>query len=181
MSSRVIERIDKKVVYNTGVISVRQDTLIFLDGETQIREILEVPEGVLVLPITADNKIILTKEFRHNHGLTYGVPMGKKDQGEVPLQAAKRELREEVGLSAEKWTQISQHHNGVHEEGINFYFIAEDLTQGEATPEADEEIEKIEVTFDEAFELMRENKIVEVRSRGCIWAAYIYTTTGNLF
>jgi ADP-ribose pyrophosphatase len=152
-----------------------------VDGQRIVREIIEMPEGVLILPITDDGKIVLTQEFRHNHGLTYGVPMGKKDPDEKPLEAAKRELMEEVGLSAKKWTHISRHHNGIHEEGLNHYYVAEGLSQGKANPEDDEYIQQIEMSFENAFKLMRQNKIVEVRSRGCIWAAYIYILSGQTF
>ena len=101
--------------------------------------------------------------------------MGRRElRDSNPLESAKRELQEEIGISAKKWTHISTHHNGIHEEGLNYFFLAEGLSHGKNNPDADENIEKAEMTFEDAFKLMDEGKIVDLRSRGCIWAGYIY-------
>lgn len=173
--AKTIKNVTNEIVFSTEFISVRRDTIEFSDGKKDLRDILQVPKGVVILPITKEGKIILTIELRHNHGKVYSVPMGKIDEDELdPVESAKRELNEEVGLIADKWTLISSHHNGVHEEGLNYFFVAENLTAGESAPEEDEDIEKAEVTFEQAFKLMDEGKIIDLRSRGCIWAGYIF-------
>ena len=101
--------------------------------------------------------------------------MGKREIGDSkPRDSAQRELKEEVGLTAKKWVQISTHHNGIHEEGLNYFFIAEGLSVGDHNHDGDERIEKAEMTFEDAFKLMDEGKIVDLPSRGCIWAGYIH-------
>lgn len=170
-----IIRVEKVIVYKTGRNTIREDTVVYVDGQVEVHEILEAPEGVVILPITQDGQIILTKEYRHNHGWVYGLPMGRKEITDLsPLDAAKREVQEEVGLSATKWTQISTHHNGVHEEGLNYFYIAEKLSYGDSTQNEDENIEKVTMTFEEAYILINEGKIVDLPSRACIWAGYIY-------
>lgn len=174
MKKEIIEVI-QRVKYRTAKISVREDTVIYSDGLREVHEILEEPEGVLILPITQEGLIILTREYRHNHGLVYGVPMGRKERSDIdPLDSAKRELHEETGLSATRWTHTSTHHNGVHEEGLNHFYIAEGLSHVESLLDEDEDIEKVEMTFEGAFRLMDEGKIVDLRSMGCIWAGYIH-------
>lgn len=176
MKKGIIE-VMQKILYKSAKISVREDTVIYADGQREIHETLEEPEGVLILPITKEGSIILTREFRYNHGLMYGVPMGRKEKEDTsPLDVAKRELGEETGLSATTWTHISTHHNGVHEEGLNHYYIAEGLFQGKAAAEVDddEDIETIETTFEEAFRLINAGKINDLRTMGCIWAGYIH-------
>lgn len=171
----MIKGVTSRVVYSAKAISVREDTVTYLDGRQEIHEILLAPEGVLILPVTQEGSIVLTKEYRHNHGWVYGVPMGRMEANDSSaLDAAKREIQEEVGLSATEWTLISTHHNGIHEEGLNHFFIAEGLLHGEHKRDADEDIETVDTTFDDAFRLMDEGKIVDLRSRGCIWAGYIY-------
>lgn len=176
----MVEKVTSRIIYTAQVISIREDTVTYLDGRQEIHEILQVPEGVLILPITQERRIVLTKEHRHNHGWIYGVPMGKKEVGDPsPLDTAKRELQEEAGLSATKWTHISTHHNGIHEEGHNHFYVAEGLTNNKPSPDQDENIENVEMTFEDAFKLMDEGKIVDLRSRGCIWAGYIHLLRRN--
>ncbi len=178
--TKEIIRIEQRIVYQTEKNSIREDTVVYADGRKKVHEILQSPEGVLILPITQDGRIMLTKEYRHNHGWVYGVPMGRKETSDSsPLDAAKREIQEEVGLSATKWTHISTHHNGIHEEGLNYFFVAEGLSNGEHKHDADEDIEKAEITFEDAFKLMDEGKIVDLPSRACIWAGYIYLLRRN--
>lgn len=174
MTKEIIQ-VKKRIVYQTERNSIREDTVVYADGREEVHEILQAPEGVLTLPITQEGRIVLTKEHRHNHGWIYGVPMGKKEMDDPsPLDSAKRELQEEVGLSATKWTLISTHHNGIHEEGLNYFYIAEALTTDTFSHDQDEDIQSIEMTFEDAFKLMDEGKIVDLPSRGCIWAGYIY-------
>lgn len=171
----IIIKVIQRVIFKTARVSVREDTVIYTDRQQETHEIIEEPEGVLILPITQEGSIILTREYRHNHGLVYGVPMGRKELKDGdPLDSAKRELQEEVGLSSAKWTHISTHHNGIHVEGLNHYYIAEELSRDQSLPDADEDIEKIEMTFKDAFRLMDEGKIIDLRTMGCIWAGYIH-------
>lgn len=170
-----VKEVHQEVVYRTGRFSIRKDVVVFTDGRQESHEVLQSPEGVLILPLTSDGQIVLTREYRHNHGLTYGVPMGKKEQGDSnPLEAARRELQEEGGLSAKKWTLISTHHNGVHEEGLNYFYIAEELSPEATNQEPDEDIETVEMSFADAFKLMDEGKIIDLTSRACIWAGYVH-------
>lgn len=173
--TKEIMQVKQRIVYQTERNSIREDTVVYADGRVEVHEILQSPEGVLILPITQDGRIILTKEYRHNHGWVYGVPMGRKETSDSnSLDAAKRELKEEVGLAATKWTHISTHHNGIHEEGLNYFYIAEALTTDTFSHDQDEDIQSIEMTFEDAFKLMDEGKIVDLPSRGCIWAVYIH-------
>lgn len=173
--TKEIKQVEHKIVYQTERYSIREDTVVYADGRVEVHEILQAPEGVLVLPVNQDGEIILTKEYRHNHGWVYSVPMGRKEISDSsPLDAAKREVQEEVGLSAAEWTHISTHHNGIHEEGKNYFYIAEGLSYGDHKHDLDENIEKAKMTFEDAFRLMDEGKIVDLPSRGCIWAGYIH-------
>lgn len=178
--TKEIRRVERRIVYQTKRNSIREDRVVYVDGREEVHEILQSPEGVLILPITQDGLIILTKEYRHNHGWVYGVPMGRKETGDSqPLDAAKRELKEEVGLVATKWAHISTHHNGIHEEGLNYFFVAEKLSHGEYKHDPDETIEKAEIAFEDAFQLMDEGKIIDLPSKACIWAGYIHLLRKN--
>lgn len=171
---REVIKVIQRIAHETRKFTIREDVIIFSDGRQEVHEILQSPEGVLVLPITQGGNIILTKEQRHHHGLVYGVPMGRKEKKDVDfLEAAQRELQEETGLSATTWTLMSTHHNGVHEDGLNCFYLAEGLSMGEVSLNDDEIIEMVEMSFTDAFHLMEEGKIPDLPSRACIWAGYI--------
>ena len=66
-----------------------------------------MPEFVVVVPVTDDNRIVLVKGYKHGLGrVTLSPPAGVMELGETPLQAAQRELLEESGYSAERWEFI---------------------------------------------------------------------------
>jgi ADP-ribose pyrophosphatase len=88
-------------------------------------------------------RILLVRQYRlPADDYLWELPAGRLDPGEKPLQAAKRELAEETGYSARKWTKLASFwvSPGYVEERMTI-FLATDLTEGEATPMDDERIE----------------------------------------
>ncbi len=85
--------------------------------------------------VALDNELNtwLVGQFRYTlNAWSWEIPEGGGPQGEAPLDAAKRELKEETGLTANRWTQILTYHtsNSVTDE-IGFAYLAEDLTEGD--------------------------------------------------
>jgi 8-oxo-dGTP pyrophosphatase MutT (NUDIX family) len=78
------------------------------------------------------------------------------------LEAAKRELKEETGFAANKWTEILQMHvsNSVSDE-FAIVYVAQDLIAGEAEPEDTEELQLIKIPFNEAVQMVLEGKITD--------------------
>ena len=88
-------------------------------------------------------RILLVRQYRLPAGkLLWELPAGKVDEGENALQAARRELIEETGYRAKKWTKLASFFvsPGYVQERMTIY-LAENLTAGEATPMDDERIE----------------------------------------
>lgn len=163
--------VSSQKVYEGRFVDVRLDT-VDIGSEKIEREVVEEKsDGVLIAPLTDDGKIILVRQSRHLFGTTYEVPSGAINNGETPLEAAIRELREEAGLDAAKFDLISCHVNGVHLTGRNYYFIARGLTICERPAhDADEEfLGQVELDFESVDLLIEEGKMPDVRNRGCIW------------
>jgi len=93
------------------------------------------------------------------------LPMGGAPLDELPLEAAKRELREETGLSAERWTEIMQLHpsNSITDE-IGYVYLAEGLTVGTTDFEETEDLEIRKLPLDDALTMVRDGSITDAIS-----------------
>lgn len=95
--------------------------------------------------------------------------------------AAKRELLEEAGLTAERWDKILEMHmsNSVTDEFCIVY-LARNLTQGKASPEETEKLEHIKIPFDEAYQMVLENKITDAISVAAILKLRLMQLEGKI-
>ena len=93
---------------------------------------------------------------------TWEIPEGGGDPNIDPLDSAKRELHEETGITAKKWTKIQEMHlsNSASDEFCILY-LAQDLSFGEAEPEADEDLQQVKIPFEEVYQLVLDGKITD--------------------
>jgi 8-oxo-dGTP pyrophosphatase MutT (NUDIX family) len=107
VSSR-FERIGSEVVYPGSFITVRRDRYRHEDGEEVVRDMVAHPGAVGIVVLDGD-RLWLVRQPREAVGVPdlLEIPAGKLDQeGEVPLETAKRELAEEIGKRAEHWESL---------------------------------------------------------------------------
>ncbi len=118
-------------VYENPWIRVREDEVVRTDGKPGIYGVVEVRSpAVFIVPVTASGEVILVTVDRYTTGrATPEVPAGASD-GEEPLVAARRELREETGLAAATWRPVGTVDclNGVAA-SPGQVFLASDLTE----------------------------------------------------
>jgi ADP-ribose pyrophosphatase len=169
------ELVSSKPVYQGRFVNVRVDKVAIPGGHVEREVVEESSDGVLVVPLTDDGKIVLVEQSRHLFGTTYEVPSGAINPGETPLEAAARELLEEACLTASSFELMSSHVNSVHMTGRNYYFLATGLTPVlGATCDADEEFfGRTALSFDKVERLIEEDRIPDLRNRGCIWLAQL--------
>jgi ADP-ribose pyrophosphatase len=129
------------------------------------RNIIRHNGSVVILAVddasSKDPLIVIERQYRHAaQQFLYEVPAGKVDEGEDRLAAAKRELIEETGFRAKKWTKLTRYFAspGFLGEWMQV-FLAEGLTVGEAQPEADEKLEIYQVRMSEVLRLIDAGKI----------------------
>lgn len=141
-----MERIDSKQVYDGEIASVRIDEFRYPDGETAKREIVAHPGAVGI--VAYDERVVyLVRQPREpvEEDALLEVPAGKLDEeGESPLETAKRELAEEIGKAAEHWEPITSYASsvGVMDEIVHV-FHATGLTDASARAEHNERIEVV--------------------------------------
>ena len=120
MNNKSHLEIGSKIVYEGKFVNIRIDT-IKKDNRLLEKEIIEVKKGVVIALISDDKKILLINQYRHKLGQILELPAGAIKDGETPLNAAKRELSEETGMTGRHWKLISTHQNGVHQQGKNYF------------------------------------------------------------
>lgn len=133
----------KRTVFKGRVITVSVERVELPNGVTTDLEIIRHPGGAAVVAVNLAGEVCLLRQYRHAiDGWLLELPAGKLDDGEQPLFTAQRELLEEVGLSAERWTSLGEFVSspGVFTEIVHL-FLATHLEQGKARPEAAEVFE----------------------------------------
>lgn len=157
-----------KVSYKGKVFSVTTDTVTEPGGVTSTRDVIRHNGSVIVLAVDrsvnpADPTILIERQYRHAAGqFLRELPAGRIEPGEAPLAAAKRELIEETGFRAKKWSRLVKYYASPGFLGETMQvFLAEDIWPGVAEPEADEKITLQQIPLSEVLELIESGKIVD--------------------
>jgi len=153
-------------VYENDFFTVYRDSVIQPDGKDGSYGIVAFPPGIGVLPVDDDGNVYLVKQFRYAVGrMSLEVLAGSIEKGEEPLESAKREAKEEVGIEAETWTDFGQVDldTTIVKNVVNF-FLAEKLKVGKPEREGTEQIETVKMKLSEAVEKVSTGEITHAIS-----------------
>jgi 8-oxo-dGTP pyrophosphatase MutT (NUDIX family) len=147
-----MDRIGSRITHEGQTVRVRVDEIRYEDGSTSVREIVEHP-GAVAIVAHDDRHLYMVRQPREAVGedSLFELPAGKLDvPGESPIDCAKRELVEEVGIEAAAWRELKSIYTspGFTNEETHI-FIATDLIQDEPQPSEGERIEIVKVPLDE--------------------------------
>jgi ADP-ribose pyrophosphatase len=167
-ASETAKVLDSKVVYEGKLFRVLQDHILEPDGRESRRDVIRHNGSVVILATNPGKKkkdpwVVIERQYRHAAGqYLWELPAGKLDAGESALEGAKRELAEETGYAAQKWTPLVEYYAspGFLGEAMKV-FLAEGLVAGEAHPEADEHIDFRLVKLSEILEMIDKGKIID--------------------
>jgi len=129
-------------------------------------QVIRHPGGVAVLPFHADGTVTLIRQPRPAvASVLLELPAGRLNPGEDAETCGRRELQEETGLVAGHYHSLGFIHSspGVFDEVIQLY-AATGLTQHQSTPEADEDIEPVRLSFAEALQMARDGRISDAKT-----------------
>lgn len=117
--------------------------------------------GVIVLDEELNTWLVGQWRYPLNQ-YTWEIPEGGGDADVDPLLSAQRELQEETGITAKKWTQILEMHlsNSATDEHC-LLFLAQDLSFGESSPEEDESLEVLKMPFEEFYSRVNSGEITD--------------------
>jgi len=154
------------VLYEGKAFGVRRDELIEPTGVRTVREMVTHPGSVVVLPVLGDGKIVLVQQYRHAaKQYLWELVAGRMEEGEDPKSGAARELLEETGYRAKKFSLFLDLFPtpGFLEERM-FLLLAEGLTAGEAQPEEDEKLLVASYSQKQLEAMIRERTLRDAKS-----------------
>lgn len=166
-----------EVKYQNPWISVREDQVLNPSGGRGIYGVVTMKNKALgIVPVDADGNTWLVGQYRYPlNEYSWEIPMGGGPVELDILESAQRELKEETGLLAARWTRIARLHTSnsvTDEEG--FVFLAEDLTQGELEPEETEDLRLWKLPLAEAVQMAMDDRITDcVSVAGLLKAANV--------
>jgi 8-oxo-dGTP pyrophosphatase MutT (NUDIX family) len=156
--------LSSQTVYENAWLELSHREVINPSGNNGIYGLVKFKnQAIGIIPLDAEGNIYLVGQFRYAiDEYSWEIPEGGGLLGTDVLDAAKRELKEETGLVANKWTKLARIHtsnSATNEEG--FLFIAEDLVQEEAEPEETEVLQIKKVPLKEAVDMVMRSEITD--------------------
>jgi 8-oxo-dGDP phosphatase len=140
-------QLSSRIKYKNPWISIQEDKVIQPSGERSVYSYLKKPPGIFIVAFTG-KEIYLLRQFRYVlKKAIYEIPAGTATRTMNALHDAKRELLEETGMRAKRWTRIGKHYNAPgHETTYIITYLAEELDEravNKQGQEGDESIQRI--------------------------------------
>ena len=162
-------------IFDGHVVHLYKDTVTLPNGKSATRETIRHIGAVAVVPMTDDGKVIVERQFRYPLGrVITEIPAGKLDsKSEDRLAAAKRELEEETGYTAEEWIELGDYcPAAAYCDEIITLYLAKGLQKGMRNLDEDEFLNIRAVDLNELVEEIMQGKIVDGKTQVAILKVY---------
>lgn len=176
MSKNPFTLISTKKVYENPWISVREDAVLKPNGSEWIFGIVSIQTGANVIIIDESNNIYLNLEYSYGLGdYEHKLPWWGIDPWETPLEWAKREILEEVGIIAHEWISLGSFRPLTSVlDTVEHIFLARDIERGNTYHESGEVIKTVKIPYRDALEMVMKNEIIHASSIIAILKAQKY-------
>ena len=166
---------DSQEIFDGAIVHLFKDTVTLPNGHTATREVIRHIGAVAVVPLTDDGKVIVERQFRYPlDRVITEIPAGKLDSfTEDRLAAAKRELEEETGYTADTWQELGDFHPTAAycDEKITLY-LATGLHQGQRHLDDDEFLNVMAVPLEELVADIMAGRITDGKTQTAILKTY---------
>lgn len=155
-------------IFNGFIMHVKKDTVELPNGDISHRELSRHVGAVAVVPLTDDGKVIVERQFRYPlDEVITEIPAGKLDsKAEDRLEAAKRELREETGLTADSWTCLGTYHPAAaYTDELLTLYLATGLHRGKQELDEDEFLNVYEIPLEELVEAIMNGEVSDGKTQ----------------
>lgn len=166
-----------ETLYRGKILALRRDTVMLTKGDRQVeavREVVEHDPTVVIVPVDADDNVLLVRQYRHSTGqVLLEAPAGGIEPGEAPEDAVQRELQEETGHTARRVVRLGGFWiaPGWATEYMHA-FLATGLAPAQACPDEDEEIEVERIPRSRVLDLVRRGEIQDAKSIAALLMAF---------
>ncbi|WP_062308418.1 NUDIX domain-containing protein [Polynucleobacter sinensis] len=160
------ERLSGEDIYGGIFLNMKRDQVKLPDGKQAVREYLTHPGAVAILAILDDGRVLMERQYRYPIAKAcIEIPAGKLDPKEDHLSCAQRELEEETGYSARKWTFIRRIHPVISysTEFIDIY-LAEGLVPGKNHLDDEEFLDVFAAPLEQLMEWVERGEITDVKT-----------------
>lgn len=174
--------IDSEPIFDGKLLHVRRDRVRLPSGGEAVREYIQHPGAVVVIPVLPNGALLFERQFRYPVGRVFlELPAGKIDPGEDIRLTAERELHEETGYQAGRWRHLGVMHPciGYADERIEI-FLAEELHAVASGQRLDEEefLELVELSLADALAAVRDGRITDAKTITALFWAEKALTAG---
>src|SRR5579871_4566040 len=155
------QRLASRTAYDSPWTSLREDTILFPNGEQSTYSVFELGSCVGVLPILDDGRVAMVRQYRYiGDHFPWEMPTGNIAAGESPEDAGNRELREEAGYLAASLEPLGHFHTSKgHCEEVAYLYAGRGLRAVTAAPDPTEEIEQGLFSFAEVLDMVLDGRI----------------------
>lgn len=165
------KKLSSRTVYENDWMRVLEDHVVNPGGgENQYGHVHFKNRAIAIVPLDEAGNTWLVGQDRYTLGTySWELPMGGAPLDEDPLDAAKRELKEETGLSASRWSEVMRLHtsNSITDE-LGIVYVAEGLTEGETAFEETEDLQIRKLPLADAVQLVHHGEITDAISVAAI-------------
>ena len=166
----------RKTIYRGKAFVIEAVDVQLPDGRKTKYDLVKHPGAVTIVPLDADHKLHFVRQYRLGaEGLLLELPAGTLGKDEDPLECAKREIREEVGMRAEKWIKLGDFFlaPGYSSEHMTI-FLALDLHPDPMKRDDDEFLAVETIPVETVLEMVKTNQINDGKSLAALLLALPY-------
>lgn len=168
--------VESKTLFEGHIVTLKLDRAQLPNGSLASREVVEHPGGVAVLPLDAEGRVIMVRQYRYPlHNILLELPAGKLEKGEDHRVCGIRELQEEVGITADEVIYLGGLYlsPGYSNEVLHLY-LARGLHQGECHPDEDEFLEIERVPFDKLLDMVMRDEIHDAKTVAAVLKTKVF-------
>ena len=169
-------------IFDGVVVKLYRDDIELENGEKGVREFIKHPGGVCVAALDEDENLFMVEQFRYPFGKALTeVPAGKLEFGEDPEECGRRELKEEVGATADSFEYLGCLYPTVaYDTEIIYMFLARGLHFGEQHLDDGEFLDVKKLPLKEAYRMVMANELPDAKTQMAVLKAYLKLHGGEV-